>query len=144
MSDSLDERISMTTQAGVSNCIGTALFLSGLSEVDEAVDINGEAFMRIGHLPKLKEPELGCLVSFQNWTGTPSRLKRIAYRMFGKRMDGVTVWHLAVVESLDQLTVAHRDSYRGSIQRAVPLNDLIDIYGLLGMSITYYSPNRVK
>ena len=61
----IKERISQVSRNNSSNCMGTAFYLSGEEEEDRYFS-REESRKKLAGMKKVKEPELGCVVSWTN------------------------------------------------------------------------------
>ena len=96
------ERMAECRQTIRSNCIGTALYIVGEYEKDEAGDIF-KIHPRLTKLPRVSRPVIGCLAS---WERGP--------------VPQIVVAHLGVVTSLHPLLVTERQGSDGEFLEDTP------------------------
>lgn len=91
LSDRLFDAIENQTPT---NCIGTALFLTGIVDKDKYLDSDGVKREILPNLKRLEQPEEGAIVTWENDT---------------------SVIHMGVVVSINPLLLTHRlGCYRGA------------------------------
>lgn len=110
------------------NCIGTALYLVGLTKKDSEIKELEEVYEKyLKNLKELNEPELGCLISWEK-----------------EKRKEITVFHLGVVSCLDPLCVINRQGkwYKKRNARIVEnyFEDVDEIYSGYSDFFKYYMP----
>ena len=114
---------------GVSNCIGTALFLVGEQLTDDFVYgtifyLNMDHTDYIESMEEVSEPKTGCLVAWEN--------------------IGRNIIHLGVIVNENPVLVAHRDGSKGQFHKNMPLERVNEIYDCGNERIRYFIPPKLK
>lgn len=112
------------------NCIGTSLYLAGLTEKDGLnQDLTGVYDNYLKKLEFLKKPQLCSLVSWEK---------------IRKRKNNIEVVHLGIVSSLSPLKVIHRQGTWGSKRNGLVVEsffeDVNKTYSGFSDSVSYYTP----
>jgi len=105
------------------NCIGTALFLCGVVDKDEAI---GPllATRTVSQMRKLPKPEIGCLMAFM-----------------GEFAGMASVIHLGVVTNVSPLKLTYRDGGSGNLIEEDPATN---VYNQYGDNCIYFKPEASK
>ncbi len=84
------------------NCIGTALFISGVLPEERGIDPM-EAPVFLDELEELQKPLEGCLITF--W-----------------EKDSSFPWHMGIVTATNPMQIVHRTEWNGPVEEKINLN----------------------
>jgi hypothetical protein len=114
-----------------SNCIGTAMYLSGLQGSDHSVE--GDDVIKLKELPILSAPVKGCIIAWQN-----------TMRCMGPH-ESVSISHMGIVAYVGgtegEMLITHRDGPNKPFienQKFSEVNEKYNKYGHL--DVIYYLP----
>jgi hypothetical protein len=127
-------RIASCRDSNRSNCIGTALYISGEEDSDDFFGIHWVHEARLKNLLRPEAPVLGCLVGWQGkvFPNSPTSIH-----------NPILVNHLGLVTSLEPLLVTHRNGHRGTFIEGQPFCEIDCIYGNSRASATFYIPRAL-
>ncbi len=143
--DAINERIEQCNGTLRSNCIGTALFVTGEIRTDVYVDTSIAKVIYLDKLRTVDMPIVGCIVTWeynssQFSDNMTSRLDAEFKRLLIK---GIHVAHMGIVYSLNPLLVSHRKGYKREFIESQLFMD-IDLKDYYDARITYYIPKELE
>jgi hypothetical protein len=113
-----------------SNCIGTALYISGEQPNDRLWDIYSVHASYLQHLAKTRRPILGCLAAWEReYAGSK-----------------IAVAHMGVITSLHPLLITERHETVGAFITDQPFPIIHKEYnkGLYAHKVSFYIPNLLQ
>ncbi len=116
---SFEERLSFARWNEKGNCIGTALFLAGMTKQDGIIYPDKAYRQFLVDLPRVNSPELYGFIAWQ----------QALYSSKIVKTPSVWTAHLALVTSLDPLLVAHRQGIRNFFEEEAPFERADTVYG---------------